>query len=331
LDNWHHAKIPADQVVAHMCRESADKPMDRGNPDYSHATVMRDEVLAHLGVRDGGLYVDATLGGGGHSEAILRECSGASVIGIDRDPLAIDASSLRLAGFGERFRAIRGAFGDIAALLEMTGVGRVDGIVADLGLSSAQLDDPARGMSFRSEGPIDMRMDPDGPDTALDLIAKLSQEELADTIYRFGEERRSRGVARRLKMAFEDGILHTTIDLRRAVVRATGPARVGGVDPATRAFQALRIAVNHELDQLAALVEQASSVLLPGGIIAIISFHSLEDRIVKHAFLDRGKWERITKKPMLPSEDEKTANSRSRSAKLRAARRPADRNCEVRA
>src|SRR5439155_15934447 len=163
------------------------------------------------------------------------------------------------------------------------GLGLARGLVADFGVSSMQIDDAARGMSFRAEGPIDMRMDTSAGETALDLVDRLDDDELADVIYRYGEERRSRRVARCIKQARAQGELHTSLDLRRAVVRAVGPARIGGVDPATRTFQALRIAVNGELDELEQLLAAAPRVLVPGGVLVVISFHSLEDRIVKRA------------------------------------------------
>ncbi len=303
-----------------MWADIDESHVNRELPAYSHATVLREETVSLLGVRPGGVYVDATLGGGGHAEALLEASAGAVVVGIDRDPAAVAAASMRLARFGDRFQVIAGAFGDLPALLGKAGMGRVDGIVADLGLSSAQLSDPGRGMSFRLDGPLDMRMDPSLRETALDLIDRLGQDELADLIYRFGEERRSRRVARCIKLALGDARLQTTADLRKAIVRAVGPARVGGVDPATRTFQALRIAVNGELDQLGSLLEHAPSVLTDEGVLAIISFHSLEDRMVKRAFQNRAMWSPITKKPMVASELEEHRNPRSRSAKLRAAR-----------
>ena len=193
-------------------------------------------------------------------------------------------------------------------------------MVADLGVSSPQLDDADRGMSFRREGPIDMRMDPGSGETALELIDRLSDDELADVIYQYGEERRSRRIARSIKKALADGELRTTLDLRRATVRAVGPARVGGVDPATRTFQALRIAVNRELEELESLLASLADVVTEGGVAAIISFHSLEDRLVKRAFHAEG-WTQLTKKPMVATDDESAQNPRARSAKLRAARR----------
>ncbi len=286
-----------------------------------HITVLRDETIAALAPRAGGVYVDATLGGGGHAEAILEAAPGATLVGIDQDPRAIEAARQRLDRFGESVKLVVGRFSELEShLADFVGV---DGIIADLGVSSPQLNDPSRGMSFRSEGPIDMRMGDTDGETALDLIERVGSEELADIIYNYGEERRSRRIARCIHQAFRGGELKTTLDLRRAVVRAVGPARVGGVDPATRTFQALRIAVNHELDELKALLEVAPRVLLPAATLAIISFHSLEDRLVKRAFLEGATWERLTTKPIVPSRTETEQNPRSRSAKLRAARKVA--------
>jgi 16S rRNA (cytosine1402-N4)-methyltransferase len=292
--------------------------------EFSHLPVMLDEVLATLEPRPFGVYVDATAGGAGHSAAILRACAGARVIAFDRDPLAVRVASERLSEFGDRARVIHGRFDQITSELSAIGVERIDGLLADLGLSSAQLDDAGRGMSFRTSGPLDMRMDPSEGETALELIQRLDQDELADVIYHLGEERRSRRVARCIKQALEGGELGDTLDLRRAVVRAVGPRRVGGVDPATRTFQALRVAVNAELDQLPALLAQARQLLVPGGVAAIISFHSLEDRIVKREFLVRECWQRLSKKPLTAADAELDNNPRARSAKLRGARRVQD-------
>jgi len=304
-----------------MWADVEDSPMEHEDLGYAHTTVLRDETVSLLGLRAGGVYVDATLGGGGHAEAILEASPGVMVVGVDRDPAAMAAACKRLSCFGTRFQGIAGAFADLPTLLSNAGIRKVDGIVADLGLSSAQLADANRGMSFRLDGPLDMRMDPSLEETALDLIRRLSQENLADLIYRFGEERRSRRVARCVKLALQDERLNTTRDLRRAVVRAVGPGRVGGVDPATRTFQALRIAVNGELDQLAALLERAPTVLTDTGVLAVISFHSLEDRMVKRAFQNPSVWKALTKGPITASEEEENHNPRARSAKLRAARR----------
>ncbi len=289
--------------------------------EYEHTTVMPEEVVAALKPRAGGVYVDVTAGGGGHSAAILAACAEARVLAFDRDANALEATALRLAPFSGRFRLVRAAFSEVEDHLRQMEPGGIDGLVADLGVSSAQLDDPGRGMSFRFDGPLDMRMALDTGETALDLIRRLTQEELADVIFHFGEERRSRRVARCVKQALGDAKLETTQDLRRAVVRAVGPRRTGGVDPATRTFQALRIAVNQELSELEHLLDFVPRVLRTSGVATIISFHSLEDRLVKRAFLQRDIWERLTNKPLVPGEQERSGNPRSRSAKLRAARR----------
>jgi 16S rRNA (cytosine1402-N4)-methyltransferase len=289
---------------------------------FEHTTVMRDEVVRALMPRPGCTYVDATLGGGGHTVAILEAEPKARIIGLDRDPVAIAAAEERLAPVADRVMLVRSPFSRVREQLDALSVDCVAGIVADLGVSSPQLDAAERGMSFRREGPLDMRMDPDSGETALELIERLSDDELANVIYEYGEERRSRRIARSIKRALSDGELRTTLDLRRATVRAVGPARVGGVDPATRTFQALRIAVNRELEELESLLATLGDVLVEGGVAAIISFHSLEDRLVKRAFHTQG-WAQLTKKPLVASDDESAQNPRARSAKLRAARRVA--------
>lgn len=285
--------------------------------EHPHVSVLLREVLDALAPTAGGLYVDVTLGAGGHTEAILQ-IPGTRVIGVDRDEVALELATARLAPFGEAFTAKHGRFSELGELLAGE---RVDGILADIGVSSMQLDEAERGLSFRSEGPLDMRMDRSRGETALELIERLGDDELADVIYNYGEERRSRRIARCIKQASAANELHTTLDLRRAVVRAVGPARIGGVDPATRTFQALRIAVNAELEELRALIDVAANIVRPGGTLAIISFHSLEDRIVKHALRDREVWLPLTKKPIIASDEETLMNPRARSAKLRVARR----------
>jgi 16S rRNA (cytosine1402-N4)-methyltransferase len=286
-----------------------------------HVSVMPREVARALLPGDDELFLDFTAGGGGHSLAILETSSSARVIAFDRDPRAVAAARERLAVFGERATVVRLAFEQAEGWLVQHGITQVDGTVADLGVSSLQLDDPERGMSFRTEGPLDMRMDPDAGESARELIERLSQDELADLIYEFGEERASRRVARCIKQALTRGELETTLDLRRAVVRAMGPRRVGGVDPATRTFQALRIAVNDELGQLQTLLELVPRLVRAGGTVVFISFNSLEDRLVKRALGDRDVWERLTPKPVGPGDLERARNPRARSAKLRAARR----------
>jgi 16S rRNA (cytosine1402-N4)-methyltransferase len=292
---------------------------------FVHTTVMRDlvaQMLRENAKTESPLFVDATLGGGGHTEALLESSDAVRVIGFDRDPAAREAAATRLARFGDRLRIVAAPFSRLPEELAALGVARVDGLCADLGVSSPQLDDAGRGMSFRREGPIDMRMDPTSGETALELIDRLSDEELADVIFRLGDERRSRRIARSLKRALQENDLHTTLDLRRAIVRAVGPVRVGGVDPATRTFQALRIKVNAELEELETLLAVARDVLAPGAPCAIISFHSLEDRLVKQAFRVREQWNVVTKKPLGPSPEEEEANPRARSAKLRVATLP---------
>lgn len=289
-------------------------------PPFVHETVMRAEVVSAL-APSRGVYVDATAGGGGHIEGILEAHPEARVVALDRDETALEAARERLAPFGDRVTFVKTPFGAVAEALASLGIEQVDGLCADLGVSSPQLDDAARGMSFRREGPIDMRMDRSEGETALELIERLGDDELADVIFHYGEEKRSRRIARSVKRALAEGQLATTLDLRRAIVRAVGPVRVGGVDPATRTFQALRIAVNGELDQLEELLAALGSVVRPGGRVAILSFHSLEDRLVKRALADREAWEGLTKKPAVATEEESAANPRARSAKLRAARR----------
>jgi 16S rRNA (cytosine1402-N4)-methyltransferase len=310
--------LSTESTVEWIWRDDFDEESDVKR--FEHATVMRQEVVSALAPRAGGVYVDATFGGGGHTVALLEIEPRARIVALDRDPAAIAAAEERLAPVADRVMLVRAPFSRVREELDALGLDRVDGLVADLGVSSPQLDEAARGMSFRREGPIDMRMDPEQGETALELIQRLSDDELANVIYQYGEERRSRRIARSIKKALAAGELQTTLDLRRAIVRAVGPARVGGVDPATRSFQALRIAVNRELEELERLLATLPEVLAVGGVAAILSFHSLEDRLVKRAFAAPG-WEPLSKKPLVASDEEHTLNARSRSAKLRAARR----------
>jgi 16S rRNA (cytosine1402-N4)-methyltransferase len=294
-----------------------------GPESFEHITVMPKEVVAAFSAKSAGIFVDATLGGGGHSELLLEACPDSRIYAFDRDEEALQASMERLARFGHRVTYVHATFDRIAEELAARGVDAIDGLVADLGVSTPQLDRPERGMSFRQAGPIDMRMDRDADETALQMIERLEQDELANIIYEYGEERASRRIARCIKQALANNELHTTLDVRRAVVRAVGPRRVGGVDPATRTFQALRIAVNDELGQLETLLAAAPSLIRLGGVIAIISFHSLEDRKVKRALLNRAVWQRLSAKPLVADEQERALNPRSRSAKLRIAERVA--------
>lgn len=312
--------LATESSVEWVWRDDFDEVSDVKR--FEHATVMRDEVVRALAPRAGGTYVDATLGGAGHAVALLEAEPRARIVGLDRDPAAIAAAEERIGPVADRVMLVRATFSRVRDELDALGITHADGVVADLGVSSPQLDVAERGMSFRHEGPLDMRMDPENGETAVELIDRLSDDELADVIYQYGEERRSRRIARSIKKAHAGGELRTTLDLRRAIVRAVGPARHGGVDPATRTFQALRIAVNRELEELEALLATLPAVLAEGGVAAIISFHSLEDRLVKRAFHGAG-WEPLTKKPLVATDEEQQQNPRSRSAKLRAARRVA--------
>lgn len=288
---------------------------------FQHTPVLLDAVLEQLGPVAGGVYADVTLGGGGHAKAILEHSApDGRLIGTDRDPSALEAAGALLAEFANRVTLRKARIRELPEVLTSLDIEHVDGVLADLGVSSAQLDQGERGFSLAKGGPIDMRMDPTEGETALDLIGRSDAEELANVIFRYGEEHRSRKIARSLRRAYEEGELETTGDLRRAVHRATGRRR-GRIDPATKTFQALRIAVNDELGELEALLEQAPSVLRMGGVVAVISFHSLEDRMVKHAFRDSEHLSPLTKRPIIASDEERDSNPRSRSAKLRAARR----------
>ena len=269
---------------------------------------MVDEVLRFLGGR--GTVVDLTLGAGGHAEALLASGVG-RLIGVDRDPEAVAIATGRLARFGERFVAVRARFSDVPV------ENRVDGVLYDLGVSSMQLERPERGFSFRNPGPLDMRMDPDD-ESAVELVNSAREEELARIIYQFGEERRSRRVAAAIVRARRRRPIETTEELAGIVVSAVGGRR-GGPHPARRTFQALRIAVNRELEELAASLPRAVGVLAPGGRVVVIAYHSLEDRIVKRFFAGDDRLTVLTKRPLVPSAGEAGRNPRARSAKLRAA------------
>jgi 16S rRNA (cytosine1402-N4)-methyltransferase len=271
---------------------------------------MVDEVLRLL--RGSGTVLDLTLGAGGHAEALL-DAGVQRVIGLDRDPEAIEIAAARLSRFGDRFHAVRARFSSMPAQ------NRVDGVLLDLGVSSMQLDRPDRGFSYRREGPLDMRMEREG-ESAMDLVNTASEEELARIIFELGEERRSRRVATAIVRARDRAPIATTDELARVVASALG-ARRGGPHPARRTFQALRIAVNRELEELAAALPRAADLLAPGGRLVAISYHSLEDRTVKRFLTDRTDLEILTKKPLTPSKAERTRNPRSRSAKLRAAQK----------
>jgi 16S rRNA (cytosine1402-N4)-methyltransferase len=288
---------------------------------FVHEPVMVRETLQALCPRAGGLYADATAGGGGHSQALLEASApDGRVVAIDRDPEAVAEARHKLAAYGERALVLHGDYAELGAILQRCGAERIDGLVADLGVSSHQLQSAERGFTFSAEGPLDMRMDPSSGATLHDLLERIDERELADVLFRYGEERRSRAVARSILRARDRSELTSTADLRRAVVRALGPRR-GRIDPATRTFQALRIAVNDELQKLQTLLSALPELLQDAAAAAIISFHSLEDRLVKHAFRDDPRLLPLSKKPQIPSAEEQARNPRSRSAKLRAARR----------
>ncbi|MEZ4407455.1 MAG: 16S rRNA (cytosine(1402)-N(4))-methyltransferase RsmH [Polyangiales bacterium] len=284
-----------------------------------HVSVLLDAVCAGLALRDGGLWVDATLGAGGHAEAILERTGPTGrLVGLDRDPTALEIARERLARFGDRVELHETPFSGIAEALAGR---RADGVLADLGVSSMQFDRAERGMSFRFDAPLDMRMGPDAERTAEELLREVEESDLADMIYEYGEERRSRRIARSIKRAVEAGEMQTTKQLAEAVYRAVGGPRRGDIDPATRTFQALRIVVNDELGELDRLLAALPDALADGGRAAVISFHSLEDRKVKWAFRGAEALSVVTKRPIEADEAERAANPRSRSAKLRVAER----------
>jgi 16S rRNA (cytosine1402-N4)-methyltransferase len=302
-----------------------------------HVPVLGREAVEWLAARSGGVYVDATFGAGGYSRAIL-EVSGTRVIGIDRDRTAIAGGFELVERSGGRLTLVEDRFSNLSDICAARGFSLVDGVVMDVGVSSMQLDQAGRGFSFRLDGPLDMRMGHDGP-TAADVIAEASEADLANVIYIFGEERRSRSLARAIVAARKEAPIATTralADIAAAVVRA----KPGEIHPATRTFQALRIFVNQELDELHLALAAAERVLKPGGRLVVVSFHSLEDRIVKNFLAGRGKaaggsrhlpevaqaapsFHILTKRPVTPDEREISANPRARSAKLRAAERTA--------
>ena len=292
------------------------------SPDAPHRPVLVEEVLEYLSPEPSGIYVDATVGAGGHAMAILEASAPSGrLVGLDRDEAALAMSRERLERFGDRVRLHHGTFADLTDHLEKEGLDTVNGILADLGLSSMQLADGDRGFAFSMEGPLDMRFDRTSGETAAELANHLSERELADVIFNFGDERRSRAIARRIVARRP---IETTADLRRVVHSVLGPGRRGGIDTATRTFQALRIAVNREVETLETFLEVATEKLAPGGRLVIISYHSLEDRAVKWAFRGKSKSERfrvLTRKPLQASESEVAVNRRARSAKLRALQR----------
>ncbi len=288
-----------------------------------HTPVLLAECLQFLAPTTGKVYVDGTLGLGGHSAALLAgSAPDGRVIAFDWDEEAIQRSSLRLVAFTDRLTILRRNFADMSEALAELGVAAVDGILLDVGLSSLQLDDAGRGFSFRQNELLDMRMDRRGKLTAQSLLASCREEELADIFYYYGEERQARPIARRIVEQRAKETIRTTGQLAELVARAV-PKRFHPkkIHVATRVFQALRIAVNSELENLARAVEQGVGCLKPGGVFCIISFHSLEDRIVKRKFKENKLLEILTNKPISPASDELATNPRSRSARLRVAKK----------
>lgn len=288
-----------------------------------HVPVLLQEVMDWLRPCSPGCYVDGTLGLAGHTERILEQSAPAgTVLGFDWDGQAARFAEKRLANFGDRFQLLRASYADMAEQLDRYGQGQVDGILVDLGVSSLQLDCPERGFSFQKDAPLDMRMDTRQEATAQQLVNRLSQEELADIFFYYGEERQARRVARFIVEARVQQPLTTTRQLAeliaQAIPRKYHPKKI---HVATRIFQGLRIAVNRELDNLTRLLTDAPRLLKPGARLCIITFHSLEDRIVKQAFAKTPHYKVLTSKPVLPTADEVRKNARARSAKLRVAER----------
>lgn len=332
-----------DQWFRSICSPEVEESGAGGETRFSemkagafyHRPVLMDEVLAVLRPDSDKSIFDGTLGGGGHSEAFLK--AGARVIACDQDPEAIAHASARLAPFGDRFRAMHANFSLIDQVLAVAGEDRVDGILLDLGVSSRHLDEPERGFSFQKDGPLDMRMNTTAGRTAADWLNESDEAELARIFWEYGEERASRRIARAIVERRAERPFSRTLELAGLVEKIL--PRGGAKHPATRAFQALRMAVNAELACLADALGKAADCLKPGGVLAVISFHSLEDRIVKQFLrrhsektLDRPEWpaprpnpecyfELTARKPVAATADEQQANPRARSAKLRAATR----------
>lgn len=304
-------------------------------PENYHVSVLREEAVRFLAPASGKVFFDGTLGGGGHSEAFLK--AGAEVIATDLDPDALSFASLRLSGFLGRFRSAQASFSQIAEVLERFGVSAIDGALLDLGVSSHELDTPERGFSLKNDGPLDMRLGPGIPVTAADIVNTASAEELTRIFREYGEEQGARRAALRIVQERLKQPFTRTLQLAECIARVI-PKR-SQIHPATKCFQALRIAVNRELDELAAGLEAVSAKLAPGARFGVISFHSLEDRVVKHffreratEFVDRPEWPAprrnplyqfrlLTPRPVSPTDLEIKANPRARSAKLRVVER----------
>ncbi len=315
--------------------------------DRFHEPVLVSEVVEFLAPGDGKVVVDATIGGGGHAEALLESTGPGGgrirrLIGIDRDPEALEFAEDRLKKHGDRLSLQKGVFEALPGILDKEGISEVDGILLDLGVSRHQLSSPERGFSIREDGPLDMRMDPEEGETAAELLKRLGEKEIADIIYQYGEERFSRRIARSIKESRKGGWpVETTSELARLVAAAV-PGRRGKIHPATRTFQALRIAVNRELESLDKALADIPALLAARGRAVIISYHSLEDRRVKQSFAreargcqcppgrpvctceGKPRLSILTRKPVRPGDEEIKKNPAARSARLRAARKPAE-------
>lgn len=305
-----------------------------------HVPVMLRECIEGLAIRPDGIYLDGTLGRGGHSEAIARRLTEGRLIGIDRDPQAIMEAGERLAPFGETVTLVHGRFSELERILRELGIPAVDGMLFDLGVSSPQLDDAARGFSYRTDAPLDMRMDPGAGLTAFEVVNEWPADRLKKILYEYGEERYAPAVAAAICRSRKDGAIRTTLELADIVRKAMPASSLREKQhPAKRTFQAIRIAVNDELTELSDMLAAAPDLLNPGGRLCVISFHSLEDRIVKNAIASREKGctcprefpvcvcgfqqtlRSVTRKPIQPTKEETEANPRARSARLRIAQR----------
>lgn len=286
-----------------------------------HVPVLVQEMLEALRPGPSGVYLDGTVGSGGYAEAILRASHPhGTVVGLDLDPAAVIRSSERLAEYGSRFKAVHGGYQDARSILRSLGFDSVNGAVIDLGLSSEQVEDPERGFSFQASGPLDMRFDTTSGLTAMEYLDRLSTLQLEEILATYGEERYCRKLARGIIRARDRGALNTTEDLAKTVSRLLGGRR-GKIHPATRTFQALRIALNRELDNLTVALEEIPSLLTSKSRFCVVSYHSLEDRLVKHSFRrmskDPARWTVLSARPVRPSYEEVRANPRARSARMR--------------
>lgn len=285
-----------------------------------HVSVLPREVLSLLAPAEGETWVDATTGAGGHARMIAERVGPTGrLIALDQDPKMLELAAPKFEGLN--VTRMQANFDQLGAVLDLLNLSQVDGLLADLGFCSDQLDDPARGLSFQQDGPLDMRLDASQGEPASGAVNRLSERELADVFWRYGEERHSRRVARRIVESRKETPFETTTQLAELVRRCVPRERHHRIDPATRVFQGLRIYVNDELGSLERLLDQLPRVIRPGGRVGVISFHSLEDRPVKRAFQQSEIWEPLTKKPVQAAEDETAGNPRARSAKLRTARR----------